>query len=411
MIISNSSPWVSFKFRDFRLFVIARFLILCAYQMMIVAVGQSLYEKTHDPFLLGMVGLSLFLPKFCLVLFAGHVADRYDRRQIMLFSRVFQVFASMGLVIFALDSSIPLIWLFVVLALMGCANSFDGPASQALVTQIVPIENFGNAVTWNSSTMQIAFIVGPALGGILYAFFGRPLEVFYFVVMMRFLAAVCVALMKKYPPPERSPDQPVESAIRSLLAGIRYVKNTKIILGIISLDLFAVLLGGATALLPIYANDILHVGPKGLGWLRTAPAVGAALMAILLTHRPPLKQAGTTMLMGVGLFGVFTLCFGLSHNFYLSLLFLFLMGASDMVSVVVRGVVVQMQTPPEMRGRVSAVNLMFIGASNELGEFESGLTAKLWGATPAVLIGGIGTLLIVGLWSFLFKEIRQYKKI
>jgi len=297
--------------------------------------------------------------------------------------------------------------IFAVLLLVGITRAFSGPASQALVPQLVPEEHFGNAVAWAASIFQASTVLGPAVGGLIYGWshgahsvYGASACVyvasFAFVLMMH----VRTGRMEKK-----------DVSIETLLAGFRYVWEEKIILGSISLDLFAVLLGGAVALLPVYAQDILHVGPRGLGVLRSMPAAGAALMAVLLAHRPLQRRSGAVMFVAVAIFGVSTIVFGLSHSLTISLIALFVVGASDMISVVVRSTLVQIATPPEKRGRVSAVNLLFIGASNELGQFESGITAQWMGAVPAVVFGGIGTLVVVGLWSRLFPELRNLDRL
>jgi MFS family permease len=400
-------PRAAFRHRDFRYFLSARFLALASHQMLNVAVGQYIYLLTHNPLYLGYIGLSLFFPKFAFTVFTGHAADRYDRRQVILVCRTLQFFAVVGLVLVAL-MPLPHLWtIYSLLFLIGTANAFDGPASQSIVPQLVPTEHFSNAVTWNSSTMQIAFIVGPAASGWLYAIGGNAILVFAVVALMRLVSVFLIYLIKN----RTQLLDKTEISWRTLLAGIHYVFKTKLILGIVSLDLMAVLLGGAVALLPIYANDILKVGASGLGMLRAAPALGAALMAISLVYLPPLKKAGSTMLWCVAIFGVSTILFGISKNFLFSLTCLFVLGSADMVSVVIRGVLVQTKTPNEMRGRVSAVNLVFIGASNELGEFESGLTATWFGVVPAVVLGGMGTLAVVGLWNWRFPEIRQIDKL
>ncbi len=405
---SNVHPRSAFQHRDFRFYVSARFLALCAHQMLAVALGQYVYKLTHNPLHLGYIGLALFFPKFGFTLIAGHTADHFDRRLIILICRIVQWMCMMGLIVFSLTGFQPFWILYALLLLMGTANAFDGPASQSIVPDLVPPEHFHNAVTWGSSIMQAAFIAGPALGGWLYALFGKAIFVFVAVAFIRFASIVLIAKIKT-----RSLSSQGEITAhllsKSLFAGLHYVWKTKIILGTISLDLFAVLLGGAVALMPIFANDILHVGPAGLGMLRAAPSVGAAVMAISIAYLPPMKRSGLVLLWCVGIFGVMTIIFGLSKNIMISLVALILMGGVDMVSVVIRGVLVQTQTPPAMRGRVSAVNLVFIGASNELGEFESGLTAAWFGVIPSVILGGLGTLAVVGLWAWKFPEIRTYK--
>lgn len=404
-IVSSVHPRSAFQHRDFRFYVSARFLALCAHQMLAVALGQHVYELTHNPLHLGYIGLALFFPKFGLTLIAGHTADRFDRRLVILVCRIVQWFCIMGIILFSLAGFQPFWILYALLLLMGTANAFDGPASQAIVPDLVPPEHFNNAVTWSSSIMQAAFIAGPALGGWLYSLFGKAIFVFVVVAFIRFGSILLISKIKT----RSNHIENSEISLTSLFAGIHYVWKTKIILGTISLDLFAVLLGGAVALMPIFANDILHVGPAGLGVLRAAPSLGAAVMAISLAYLPPMKRSGLVLLWCVGIFGVMTIIFGLSENIIISLGALILMGGADMVSVVIRGILVQTQTPPAMRGRVSAVNLVFIGASNELGEFESGLTAAWFGVVPSVILGGLGTLAVVGLWTWKFPEIRAYK--
>lgn len=395
----------AFEFPDFRRFVTARFLALASHQMLLVAVSQAVFELTHSPLHLGYIGLALFFPKIGLSLLAGHAADRFDRRGIILACRVVQFLAVVGLIVSFLVAPHVLPIFYGLLVLLGTANAFDGPASQSIVTQLVPKEKFANAVAWNSSVMQIAFIAGPALGGWFYALSGQVIFVLSIVALLRFGSVWFVARMH----PRTDHIEPSELSWSNLMAGIRYVFRARVILGAISLDLFAVLFGGVVALLPIYANDILKVGPSGLGFLRAAPSVGAALMAIALAYRTPLERPGLSMLWCVALFGLATLLFAVSRHFIFSLVCLVALGAADMVSVVIRGILVQVETPPAMRGRVSAVNFIFIGASNELGEFESGLTASWFGVVPAAVIGGLGTLAVVSLWAMKFPELRQYR--
>jgi len=402
-----SLPRRALHHRDFRYFVSARFLALVSHQMINVAMGQYIWELTHNPLYLGYIGLALFLPKIAFVLVSGHTADRYDRKRVILICRLIQFVAAIGLVIALLfDSSTQLWQLFTLLFLIGVANAFDGPASQSIVPQLVPLAHLKDAVTWSTSAVQFSFIVGPAAAGWIYAAGNRAVDVLYVVVAMRLASMLLVTLIRS------RTEQLDKSEIswKTLVAGIRYVFEKRVILGAISLDLFAVLLGGAIALMPIYANEILKVGPSGLGILRAAPAVGAGFTALALAYLPPLKRAGNTMFLCVALFGIFTILFGISTNFLFSLFCLFILGAADMVSVVIRGVLVQIKTPPVMRGRVSAVNIVFIGASNELGEFESGLTAAWFGVVPSVVIGGLGTLAVVGVWAWRFPELRRYKK-
>jgi MFS family permease len=290
-----------------------------------------------------------------------------------------------------------------VLVLQGSLRSFNMPASRALLPQLVPEEHFPNAVAWNSSTFQAATIAGPAVGGVVYAIFHGP-EAVYFIAIAVTIAAIVLNLRIK---PQEAVRRREPFTVNTVLAGFRYIWQQKVVLGSISLDMFAVLLGGAVALLPIYAREILKTGPWGLGLLRSAPGVGAALMAILVAYHPIRRRAGTAMLWCVAGFGVFTIVFGLSHNLIVSLIAMMLVGATDMVSVIIRATLVQLATPDEMRGRVNAVDMLFIGVSNELGEFESGLTAQWLGTVPAVVLGGIGTLVVIGVWAWRFPELRN----
>ncbi len=395
------------RIKNFRFFLASRFLVLISGPMLNLAMGQYIFELTQNPLDLGYIGLSLFLPKILFSIYAGHIADRKNRRSILLFTRFIQILLTLLLIALVTFAQMPLWSLYLTLFAMGTVYAFDGPANQAMLPSLVPIEHLTRAVAWNSSSMQVGFIAGPALAGWLYAIRGHATDVFLVVAFIRVLSFL-IFFPLKY---KQDIKIMAEASWKTVLAGLRYVFEKKIILGAISLDLFAVLLGGAVALLPIYANVILKVGPSGLGMLRAAPGLGATLVAILLTRLAPLQKAGKTMLLCVAIFGLFTILFGISKNFVFSLICLLILGGADMVSVVVRGVLVQTQTPDAMRGRVSAVNLIFIGASNELGEFESGLTAAWFGVIPAVVIGGLGTLAVVGLWAWRFPELRNFKKL
>lgn len=396
---------VAFTYPNFVSYTLARFFIVLSLEMQSVAVGWQVYEITKRPLDLGYVGLAQFLPGFVLFLFGGHAADLFDRRRLLMWC--YGGFASCSALLLAISWRAPqsVRLIYVVLVLLGSVRSFNWPASRALLPQLVPEEHLANAVAWNASTFQIATIAGPAIGGIAYAAFRGP-EVVYAIAAAA--AVVSIAMTSRIrPQPAARPKEPV--SLRSVLAGFHFIWNKKLVLGSISLDMFAVLLGGAVALLPVYAREILHTGPWGLGLLRSAPGVGAALTAIAVAHRPIRRHAGVTMLFCVAGFGIFTIVFGLSHSLILSLLALFLVGASDMISVIVRATLVQVATPDEMRGRVNAVDMLFIGVSNELGEFESGFTAQWFGTVPAVVLGGVGTLIIVALWSRLFPELRRAK--
>jgi MFS family permease len=398
----------AFQFSGFRLYQIARFCIVFCTEMQSVAVGWQVYEITHRPLDLGLTGLAQFLPGVLLFLVAGHVADRMDRRRLLTFCYVGFATSSALLLLIALNAeklhrSGSVAPIFGVLFLVGGVRSFSMPASRALLPQLVPEEQFQNAVAWNSSIFQFATILGPAMGGVLYAWFRGPAAVYATAAAAGGLAVLTtLRIQTRWKPRPREP-----FSLKTVFAGFHYIWQHKIVFGSISLDLFAVLLGGAVALLPVYAREILSTGPWGLGLLRSAPGVGAAVMALLLAYQPIRKRAGATMLWCVAGFGVFTMVFGFSHSLPLSLLSLFFVGAADMVSVVVRGVLIQIETPDAMRGRVNAVDMIFIGASNELGEFESGLAAQWLGAVPAVVLGGAGTILVVLLWTWLFPELRR----
>jgi MFS family permease len=391
--------YAAFRSRDFRLFSASRLLSIMALQMQNVAVGWLVYDLTRSAFALGLVGLAAFVPALALVLVTGHVADAFDRRLIMLIAHAATALSAAGLVLFAATGADAALPVYGLVALAGTARAFGLPAQQALLPLLVPREDFGNAVAWNSSVNQTATISGPALGGVLYLL--GPTIVFA-TVAAAFAAAALLAALIVPRPPERRRER---TSWTTLVAGLSFIRAHPVVLGAISLDLVAVFLGGATALLPIFAQDILHVGPVGLGLLRSAPAVGALAMAFALAHRPVARNAGRRMLQAVALFGLSTIGFGLSTSLYLSLACLALIGAADMVNVYVRQTLVQTETPDAMRGRVAAVNSIFIGASNELGEFESGTLAALLGAVPAVVIGGAATIAVAALWGRMFPQL------
>jgi MFS family permease len=400
---SRASGRAALAYRDFKAYLAARFFIVIALEMQSVAVGWQVYEITRRPLDLGLIGLAQFLPGFALFLPAGHAVDRYDRRRVLISCYAGSAICSGLLLAIALRGAASVYPIYVVVALLGAIRSFSFPASRALLPQLVPEEHFPSAVAWHSSTFQTGTILGPACGGLLYAFFHGAAGVYATAMIVAFGASLATQRIKLHEKPR--PREPVSLA--TILAGFRYIWEHKLILGSISLDLFAVLLGGAVALLPVYAREILHTGPWGLGLLRSAPGVGAAIMAVLMAHRPLKGNSGPTMLWCVAGFGIFTIVFGISHNLALSLFALLLVGASDMVSVVIRGILVQLGTPDEMRGRVNAVDMLFIGASNQLGEFESGVTAHWFGTVPAVILGGVGTLVVIGIWAWKFPELRR----
>lgn len=384
------------RYPNFRFYVAARFLTTLAVQMQSVAIGWQVYEITGDPLDLGLIGLAQFLPFVVLVLPAGQVADRMDRKLILTFCYVVETLCAVLLLCYSL-LDIGVVWpVFAVLVLFGCARAFAMPTSQAITPNLVPRAAFPNAVALNSSTSHVATIAGPAVGGTLYVF--GPSAV-YSVVGVVLGLSVGMMLFVRLPAVIRAPEP---ANWHSLMEGLRFVRSRPVILGAISLDLFAVLFGGAVALLPVYAADILHVGPEGLGLLRTSPAIGAAITAAALAFYPITRHVGPWLFAGVGIFGLSIIIFGLSTSFVISLGALILMGAGDMVSVYIRHMLVQLETPDEIRGRVSAVSAVFIGASNELGEFESGITAAWFGTVPAVILGGAATLGVTALWTRLF---------
>ena len=385
---------------DFTRYLGARFLASLAVQMQTVAVGWQVYQVTHDPLDLGLIGLSQFLPFVVLILPAGHLADTSDRRRIL--AACFALMWLCAALLLALSwhgltSARPV---FAVMVLFGVARAFAMPTGQALLPNLVDREHFGPAVALNSSLWQVSTIAGPALGGLLYLAGARTV----YATVVALLAAAVLMLLTIRRGGESASHQSAFDR-ETVLSGLRFVWRRRPVLGAISLDLFAVLFGGATALLPVYAADVLHVGPGGLGWLRAAPGLGAAVCGLVLSAYPVTRRVGHWMFGGVFVFGLSTLVFGASGSFWISLVALTVMGAGDMVSVYIRHLLVQLETPDEIRGRVSAVNAVFIGASNELGEFESGLTAAWFGAVPAVLVGGCATLVVGVAWARLFPEL------
>src|ERR1700674_952527 len=386
---------IAFTYPDFTVYEVARFFIVVALEMQSVAVGWQVYEITKRPLDLGLVGLAQFLPGIFLFLVSGHAADRFDRRKLLMLC--YGGFAACSGLLWEITlrgahpvyaSVYPRVYprvypIYAVLVLLGVVRSFSGPVSRALLPQLVPEEHFPNAVAWNASVFQGATILGPAVGGLIYAFFRGPSAVYLTAMLTSMVALLSTVRIK----PQTKAKPREAASLTTVLAGCRYIWRQKLILGSISLDMFAVLLGGAVALLPVYAREILKTGPWGLGLLRSSPAIGAASMAILIAHRPLRNRVGATMLS--------LLC----------------VGAMDMVSVVVRGPLVQLATPDEMRVRVNAVEMIFIGASNEVGQFESGLTAQWFGAVPAVVMGGIGTLIVTALCAWSFPELRRVDEI
>jgi len=397
---SGSQPSI-LRHRPFAFFWLARGFTSIAFQIQGVAVGWQVYALTGSPFYLGLVGLAQFLPMFLLTLAVGHVADRYDRRMIVRLCQIVEGLAAAALAFGSFSGWQSKESILVVVFLAGAARAFEAPTIQALVPGLVPALLIPRAMAWSASAHQTATILGPAIGGLLYT--AGPTAAYATATVLFLTASLLIALIRiERPPPNREP-----VSLQSLFAGIVFIRNQPVVLGAISLDLFAVLLGGATALLPVYARDILVTGPWGLGLLRSAPAVGALAMSIFLARKMIEHRIGWVMFGAVVIFGVATIVFAVSTSFVLSLGALVVLGAADVISVVIRSSLVQIKTPDEMRGRVSAVNSMFIGTSNQLGEFESGLTAALFGVVPAVLIGGAGTLVVVILWMRLFPQLLR----
>ncbi|MBN1198202.1 MAG: MFS transporter [Bacteroidales bacterium] len=385
------------KVRDFRLFISYRFFITIAFQMQGLIVGWQMYELTHDPLALGLIGLAEALPFISVALYSGHVADKYNRQRIISWFSLLFLIGTLLLLAFSFKSlmvvlSLGVIPIYFVVALTGIVRAFLYPSTIALMAQLVPRHLYTNSSTWNSTVWHVAAISGPALGGLIYGFFG--VQVAYLVVVSFVILALCLLFfVKKYKNPEILLTETIRQRLSS---GLKFVFRNQILLGTMSLDMFAVLFGGAVAMLPIFAAEVLFVGPQGLGFLRAAPMVGAVMMSLILAYRPPAAGAGKWLFISVAGFGLSIICFAISKNFYLSLFLLFLSGLFDNISVIIRATTLQLLTPDEMRGRVASVNSIFIGSSNEIGSFESGLAAKIMGLIPSVIFGGSMTLVVVG---------------
>jgi MFS family permease len=403
----------AFASRDFRRFQLARVAAVLGYAAQSVAVAWQVYSITHRAIDLGYTGLVQFVPGMLFLLPAGHAADRFDRRQIILACYGLQVLCTAALLLLTLSDLHGVYPIYLVLFFIGTARTFSGPANSALIPHLVPEAHFVNAVTWGATVFQFATIIGPALGGVLFTLplvrfaSGTQLQgagivyVFTLITLAWSLALVGSMHTRVGRMEHRA------FSLKVVLAGFQYMGRSRLLLGAASLDLFAVLLGGAVALTPIFANDILHTGPRGLGMLRAAPAAGAVTMSLLMARFPFRRRAGMRLFVCVAIFGTATIVFGFSRSLAISLTALFVAGAADSISVIIRGSLLQLATPPEMRGRVSAVNSLFIGASNELGEFESGLTAQWWGAVRATVYGGVGALVVAGVWSVIFPSLRR----
>ena len=396
------------KVRDFRLFLTFRFFTTIAFQMQSIIVGWQMYELTKDPLALGLIGLAEALPYIAVALFAGHAADRYNRKSIIVWFTLLFLVGTLSLFLFTIHSLgiIAALWvvpIYFVVAVSGISRAFLYPSIIALMSQLVPRELYTNSSTWNSTIWHIGAITGPAIGGLVYGFFGvriAYLSVLFFLI----LALTILGFVKNRPAP---PPVEGETLIQRLSSGLKFVFNNQILLGAMSLDMFAVLFGGAVAMLPIFAAEVLKVGPQGLGFLRAAPMVGAVMMSVALAYRPPMVHAGRNLMIGIAGFGLSIILFALSKNFYLSLGLLMLSGMFDNISVIIRSTAMQLLTPDEMRGRVASVNSIFIGSSNEIGSFESGLAARLMGLIPSVIFGGAMTLMIVGVTTKMAPMLRR----
>jgi len=407
----------AFASRDFRRYQLARGLAVLASEAQSVAVAWQVYSITHRALDLGYTGLAVFLPGLLFLVPSGHVADRFDRRRILMLTYSLQVLCTAALFFMARSGMQAVFPIYGVLFLIGTGRAFSGPSGTSLIPQLVPEKHFVNAITWGGAIFQFANVAGPALGGIFFtlplmlwlpSFLAKPwLEGAAIVYLLGSLTLCCTVLLMAslHIRPGRMEHRDI--SLKVILAGFRYVSKSPMLLGSMSLDLFVMLLGGATALMPIFAHEILHAGPRGLGMLRAAPAAGSVLMSVLMARFPLQRHAGHKLFSAVAVFGVATVTFALSRSLWLSLGALAVSGAADAISVIVRGSMVQLATPPEMRGRVSSVNSLFIGASNELGSFESGVTAQWWGVIPATLLGGIGALVIAALWSTIFPNLRR----
>jgi len=408
---ARHDPYASLRISGFRWFIYSLLAMTVATQIQAVVVSWQIYELTRDPLSLGLIGLAEAVPFIGFALFAGHVADRRSRIRISLMALVVLLACSLTLLGFTLGRGIITagrVWpIYAVIFLSGIARSFLQPARSALGAELVPRELYPNAVTWRSSTWQLAEVVGPAIGGLVYGF-GSARAAYAVDAGLMGVGVLSLAQIRH----ARARTAPNEESFRqSLATGIRFVRGQPVVLGALTLDLFSVLFGGAVALLPVFAAEILRVGPQGLGLLRAAPAVGAVLMSLVMAHRPPLRRAGRTLLLSVALFGLCMIGFGLSRHFYLSLGLLAASGMVDTISVVIRSTLLQVMTPDHLLGRVSSVNAIFIGSSNELGAFESGVAARLLGVVPSVVLGGAATLLVVVITAMKVPQLRRLREI
>jgi MFS family permease len=403
---TKHDAYAAFRVPAFRAYFIGNLVLILGLQMQKVAVGWEMYERTGSALHLGYLGLAQFIPQVALVVVAGHITDAYNRKHVLMGALALTATAALALALNSWRQG-PTFVIYLCMLAAGTARAFWMPSRAAFLPRIVPLPIFANAVSWNTSGFEIASMTGPAIGGLVIGYFAGVTAVYAMVALVVLVFVFLLSrIAYKHEPLERSP-----ITLRSISAGLNFIWNTPDVLAVMMLDMFAVLLGGATALMPIYAKDILQVGPKGLGWLLAAPSAGAFTMALIHAHRGPLQRAGRTVLLAVAGFGAATVVFGISKTFWLSLAMLFLLGVCDNVSVVVRTTLIQTSTPDEMRGRVSALNGLFIGTSNELGAFESGALARLAGPVTSVVAGGVGTMLVAGITAWLSPALRNYGKL
>jgi MFS family permease len=411
LTVARHDPYASLRIPNFRWFIVSLLTMNIATQLQAVVVAWQIYALTHDPLSLGLIGLAEAIPFIGFALPAGHVADRSRRLTIARIALAALLICSMTLLVFTVRPGLvnpARVWpMYLVIFLSGIARSFLQPARTALSAEVVPRPLYPNAVTWRSSTWQLAAVLGPALGGLIYGF-GTATAAYVVDVSLMLVALLAIARIDHVP---KTPPPSDDSVLQSLASGVRFVRRQPVVLGALALDLFSVLFGGATALLPVFADQILHVGPKGLGVLRAAPAAGAVVMSLVLAHRPPLRRAGRTLFVSVAGFGLSMIGFGLSRSFPLSLGLLVASGMVDTVSVVVRSTLLQVLTPDHLLGRVSSVNAIFIGSSNEIGAFESGVAAKLLGTVTSVVLGGMATLAVVAVTALRVPELRRLREI
>lgn len=407
---TSHDPYTALRFPDYRLYLAGNLVAQLGSQMLALAIGWELYERTNSALALGLVGLVQLLPVLLLALVAGHVADRYPRKTVVVVSRVVQALAAFGLAALSATHG-PLAGVYAILLIRGIGQAFSGPAANAFLGEVLPETAFENSASWTNGAGQIASIIGPAVGGLAIVVFRGAALVYVVTALTAILSALLIGSIHGGWAPARidAEDEADESTLRRLSEGIHFLRRTPVILWAITLDLFAVLFGGATTLLPIFARDILQVGPAGLGWLQAAPSIGALAIALYLAHRPPLRRAGPTFLLAVAGFGLATIVFGLSRSFWLSLAMLATLGGLDSISMVVRDTMMLTRVPHDMRGRVSAIEGVFVGSSNQLGGFESGLTAQIFGPIVSVVGGGIGTILVVLIIARVAPELRRLR--